>query len=101
MFEIHRGEGGQVRLSGRLDAAEAEDALATLDRIDVSMTLDCSALEYVSSAGILQATTQGRTPPDARPDDPQGAQRLPLRGARPRAPDRMIRDTNFPTLRVY
>lgn len=52
MFEIHVGEGGQVKLSGRLDAAEAEQALVTLSKIDLPMTLDCSALEYVSSAGI-------------------------------------------------
>ena len=52
MFEIHVGEGGQLKLTGRLDAAEAEQALATLGKIDSPMTLDCSALEYVSSAGI-------------------------------------------------
>ena len=52
MFEIHAGEGGRVRLCGRFDAAEAEQALATLNRIDSAITLDCSALEYISSAGI-------------------------------------------------
>lgn len=52
MFEIHAGEGGRVRLCGRFDAAEAEQALVTLSKIDLPMTLDCSALEYVSSAGI-------------------------------------------------
>ena len=52
MFEIHVGEGGQVRLSGRLDAAEAEHAIAALSQVDSPMTLDCSALEYISSAGI-------------------------------------------------
>lgn len=52
MFEILMGEGGHVRLAGRLDAAEADDALVALNRVDTSMTLDCAALEYISSAGI-------------------------------------------------
>ena len=52
MFDIHLGEGGRIRLSGRLDAAEAERAMSVLAGIDAPMTLDCSALEYISSAGI-------------------------------------------------
>jgi len=52
MFEILVGEGGHVRLSGRLDAAGADRARAVLDSLDAAMTLDFSALEYISSAGI-------------------------------------------------
>jgi anti-sigma B factor antagonist len=52
MFDIHVGEGGRIRLSGRLDAAEADNALAILAELDAPMTLDCSELEYISSAGI-------------------------------------------------
>ena len=52
MFDIHLGEEGRIRLSGRLDAAEADRALTVLARIDAPMTLDCSELEYISSAGI-------------------------------------------------
>ena len=52
MFDIRVGEGGRVRLSGRLDAAEADRAKTALAPVDGSMTLDCSELEYISSAGI-------------------------------------------------
>lgn len=52
MFVIHVGEGGRIRLSGRLDAAEADNAMAVLAEVDAPMTLDCSQLEYISSAGI-------------------------------------------------
>jgi anti-sigma B factor antagonist len=58
MFEIVPGTGGHARLSGRLDAANADDARAVLDRLDGEVVLDCAALEYISSAGIavLMAT---------------------------------------------
>jgi len=52
MFDIYVGEGGRVRLLGRLDAAEADRAMAVLAPVDGSLILDCSELEYISSAGI-------------------------------------------------
>ncbi len=52
MFDIRVDEGGQVRLSGRLDAAEADYALEVLDTVESAVTLDCAELEYISSAGI-------------------------------------------------
>ena len=52
MFDIQVDEGGQVRLSGRLDAAEADYALEVLSTVESAMTLDFTALEYISSAGI-------------------------------------------------
>jgi len=52
MFEIHRGDNGLVRLSGRLDAAEAEKAEGAFQALQQSVTLDCSQLDYISSAGI-------------------------------------------------
>jgi anti-sigma B factor antagonist len=51
MFEI-RVEGGLVRLAGRLDAAQADRAKATLDMVKQSATLDLTDLDYVSSAGL-------------------------------------------------
>ncbi len=52
MFEIRVGEGGNVSLAGRLDAAEAERAQAALRGLQQSITLDCAQLDYISSAGI-------------------------------------------------
>jgi anti-anti-sigma factor len=52
MFEIRVMEPGTVRLSGRLDAAEAERVGDELLAIQGSVRLDCSELDYISSAGI-------------------------------------------------
>ena len=52
MFEIEVGEAGRVRLTGRLDAEEADRALSVLNQVSAPVTLDCSGLEYISSAGI-------------------------------------------------
>jgi len=52
MFEIRVLESGTVRLAGRLDAAESERVGAELLAIRSSVRLDCSELDYISSAGI-------------------------------------------------
>ena len=52
MFEIRVLEPGTVRLAGRLDAAEAERVGSELLAIRSSVRLDCSELDYISSAGI-------------------------------------------------
>jgi anti-anti-sigma factor len=52
MFEIRVMEPGMVRLSGRFDAAEAERVGDELLAIQGSVRLDCSELDYISSAGI-------------------------------------------------
>jgi anti-sigma B factor antagonist len=52
MLAIDDGPGGTVVLSGRLDAAQAPAAQAFLDRTQGVVTLDCHALEYISSAGL-------------------------------------------------
>ena len=41
-----------MRLAGRLDAAQAPSAQAFLDKVQGTVTLDCSELEYISSAGL-------------------------------------------------
>ena len=52
MFELRdRGE-GRIELSGRLDAAAAERAEADFRELQGSVTLDCSELDYISSAGL-------------------------------------------------
>lgn len=52
MFEILAQEGGVVKLSGRLDAAQADRAKAALDAVKGSATLDLTDLDYISSAGL-------------------------------------------------
>jgi len=52
MLAIDHGPDGKVVLGGRLDAAQAPAAQAFLDREKGVVTLDCRALEYISSAGL-------------------------------------------------
>lgn len=52
MLTIDRGPEGAVVVTGRLDAAQAATAQAFLDGVEGTVTLDCSGLEYVSSAGL-------------------------------------------------
>ena len=52
MLSIDHGPDGAVVVTGRLDAAQAHAAQAFLDRTQGVVTLDCRALEYISSAGL-------------------------------------------------
>ena len=52
MFEIQMDTPGTATLSGRLDAAESDQALAALSTQPGPLVLDCAQLEYISSAGI-------------------------------------------------
>jgi anti-sigma B factor antagonist len=52
MLAIEYGPAGNVVVSGRLDAAQAGAAQAFLDKVEGTVTLDCAALEYISSAGL-------------------------------------------------
>jgi anti-anti-sigma factor len=52
MFTIDHGPTGSVVVIGRLDAAAAPAAQAFLDKIEGTATLDCSGLDYISSAGL-------------------------------------------------
>jgi anti-sigma B factor antagonist len=52
MLAIDFGAEGVVVIAGRLDAAEAPAAQAFLDATMGTVTLDCSELEYISSAGL-------------------------------------------------
>jgi anti-anti-sigma factor len=52
MLEIDAGPEGRVVMNGRLDASQAGAAQAWLDRTSGAVTLDCSGLEYISSAGL-------------------------------------------------
>ena len=52
MFEVESDGAGTVRLKGRLDAAAASACEEALKPITQSVTLECSGLEYISSAGL-------------------------------------------------
>jgi anti-sigma B factor antagonist len=52
MLAIDFGPDGAVVVAGRLDAAQAPAAQSFLDRVEGTVTLDCSRLEYISSAGL-------------------------------------------------
>jgi anti-sigma B factor antagonist len=52
VLELRVEPGGTVFVQGRLDAAESDHALAVLSPLAGPLTLDCSQLEYISSAGI-------------------------------------------------
>lgn len=52
MFEIDFNDNGDVRLSGRLDAAQAARAQDFLDRVPGECVVDMLELEYISSAGL-------------------------------------------------
>jgi len=52
MFGIQIQGAGLVKLSGRLDAAQADRAKATLEKVNGPATIDLTDLDYVSSAGL-------------------------------------------------
>ncbi len=52
MLTIDFGAEGVVVITGRLDAAQSPVADAFLGKVQGTVTLDCSQLEYVSSAGL-------------------------------------------------
>jgi anti-sigma B factor antagonist len=52
MLAIEQGANGNVLVAGRFDAAQCSAAQAFLDKLTGPVTLDCSRLEYISSAGL-------------------------------------------------
>lgn len=52
MLEIRVVQPGTVRLTGRLDASQADEAMAVLKKLDGPLIADCSGLDYISSAGL-------------------------------------------------
>ncbi len=52
MLNIELGADGLVLMAGRLDAAQSQNAQSFLDALSGAVTLDCSRLEYISSAGL-------------------------------------------------
>jgi anti-sigma B factor antagonist len=52
LLAIDYGTEGVVVISGRLDAAQSAAAQSFLDKVQGPVTLDCTKLEYISSAGL-------------------------------------------------
>ena len=52
MLAIDFGANGEVVIAGRLDASQCPTAQTFLDRVEGPVTMDCSKLEYISSAGL-------------------------------------------------
>ena len=52
VLAIDFGPEGGVVVVGRLDAAQSPAAQAFLDGVEGTVTLDCTRLEYISSAGL-------------------------------------------------
>ena len=52
MLKLEFGADGAVVVAGRLDAAQCPAAQAFLEHVEGTVRLDCSALEYISSAGL-------------------------------------------------
>jgi anti-sigma B factor antagonist len=52
MLAIDLGAEGQVVISGRLDASQAATAQAFMDTLHGQVVLDCTGLDYLSSAGL-------------------------------------------------
>lgn len=52
MMKIDSTAPGMVTIEGRLDASQAGAAQAFLDGVSGQVTLDCTRLDYISSAGL-------------------------------------------------
>ena len=52
MFIIEINDQGEIQLSGRLDASQAEKARQFLQNINNSRVVDFKDLDYISSAGL-------------------------------------------------
>lgn len=52
MFTIDLGATGEIVVTGRLDAAQAEKAQTFLDGVPEPGVMDMAQLEYISSAGL-------------------------------------------------
>ena len=52
MLTIDFGADGGVVIAGRLDAAQCPATQAFLDKVQGTVRLDCSRLEFISSAGL-------------------------------------------------
>lgn len=67
MFNIAIDNNGNIRLSGRFDATQADKATQIFDTIQTTATVYFDNLEYISSAGLsVLLKTQKRLMVDGR-----------------------------------
>ncbi len=52
MFDIKLGDQGEIIMTGRFDASQAERAQAFLDDVARPRMVDLTGLDYISSAGL-------------------------------------------------
>jgi len=52
MFKINKGENETIYLSGIFDSSCVDEAAEVFNTVTSSCTVDCSELEYISSAGL-------------------------------------------------
>ena len=52
MFEARLNGNGELLLFGRLDAAQVDKAKNAFDVLQATTVVDCTGLEYISSAGL-------------------------------------------------
>lgn len=52
MFELEAVDDSTLRVKGRLDAARAVEFESHLRTVSSSLLIDCTELEYISSAGL-------------------------------------------------
>ncbi len=52
MLKVEVAAPDRVRLIGRLDSAQADKAQSLLNAMSGTVTVDCTALDYISSAGL-------------------------------------------------
>ncbi len=52
MFNVSHNSNGEIVLTGRLDASQADKAKEIFDRLSESKVVDLKHLEYISSLGL-------------------------------------------------
>ena len=52
MLQVFTNNAGEIRLSGRFDAAQVEKARGFFRQVEQSSTIDFAEVDYISSAGL-------------------------------------------------
>lgn len=52
MLTIEKTDNGTIRLTGRFDESQSKKAIEEFEKIEKSVTIDMSGLDYISSSGL-------------------------------------------------
>lgn len=52
MLNVELDERGNIRLVGKFDASQVDQASEVFDQVEGDCVVDCTELDYISSAGI-------------------------------------------------